>query len=224
MDVRPSSDDVLAQPTRSRIFALLVERRAAMSTNELAGPLGLHVNGVRRHLERLRQAGLVERRRSSGARGRPGDLWLVAAGARPGGERPTGYAEMARWLARATPGGAGRLRALERSGREIGQELASDTADDPVEGFRAALAALGFEPAIERDEAGSFACRLDNCPYRDSALESPDVVCTMHRGITAGLLEILDPGAKLTRFEPHDPRRAGCLVEVETAAAATPDP
>jgi hypothetical protein len=45
------------------------------------------------------------------------------------------------------------------------------------------------------------------------------VVCTLHRGITAGLLAALDPKAKLTRFEPHDPTRAGCLVEVEGAGA-----
>jgi len=217
MDLPSGSDDVLGQKTRARIFALLVERRAAMSTEELAGLLGMHVNGVRRHLERLDEAGLVERRRTRGERGRPGDRWLVASGARPGGEPPSGYADMASWLARATPGGPGRLRALEGTGREIGRELAPSAAEDPAEAFRSVLAALGFQPAIERGEKGGFACRMESCPYRDAALENPDVVCTLHRGITAGLLELLDPAAKLSRFEPHDPRRAGCLVEVERA-------
>ncbi len=220
MDLPSVSDDVLEQKTRARIFTLLIERRAPMSTEELAGLLGLHVNGIRRHLARLEESGLVERRRSRGSRGRPGDRWLVASGARPGGERPSGYTDMSRWLARATPGGSGRLRALERTGREIGLELAPGAADNPVEGFRSALAALGFQPAIERDQAGGFTCRLDNCPYRDSALERSDVVCTLHRGITVGLLATLDPTARLARFEPRDPRRAGCMVEVERAGAA----
>ncbi len=215
-----TGDDVLTQHTRARIFALLVEHRGAKSTEELAGLLDMHANGVRRHLERLHDAGLVERRRSRGARGRPGDRWLVAAGARPGGEVPSGYADLARWLARATPSGPGRLRAIEKAGWEIGRELASAPADDPVEGFRSAIAALGFQPEIERDEEGGFTCRLENCPYRDSALENPDVVCTLHRGITAGLLEILDPKAKMTSFERRDPRRAGCLVGVERAGIA----
>jgi hypothetical protein len=44
--------------------------------------------------------------------------------------------------------------------------------------------------------------------------KNADVVCTLHRGITIGLLSVLDPAAKLIRFEPRDPDRAGCLVEV----------
>lgn len=219
MDLPSGSDDVLGQKTRAHIFALLVERRAAMSTEELAGPLGMHVNGVRRHLELLHDAGLVERRRSRGARGRPGDRWLIAADARPGGESPSGYADLAGWLARTIPSGPARLGAIEKAGRGIGRELAPNAANDPLERFRSALAALGFQPAVERS-AHRFVCRLGNCPYRDSARQSPEVVCTLHRGITEGLLEALDPKAELTRFEPHDPTRAGCLVEVE---AATPD-
>jgi predicted ArsR family transcriptional regulator len=220
MDLLGGSEDILAQHTRGRIFATLVEHRGAMSTEELAGALKLHANGVRRHLERLCVAGLVERRRSRGARGRPGDRWIVAAGARPGGERPSGYADLSRWLARMTPSGRGCLGAFEKAGREIGRELAPDLADDPLEGFRSALAALGFQPAIESKEEGNFACRLENCPYRDSAVENPDLVCTLHRGITVGLLEELDPDSKLIRFERRDPRRAGCLVEVERVGAA----
>ncbi len=222
MDLPGSSDDdVLAQPTRARIFALLVERRASVGTEALAEQLDLHPNGVRRHLERLHRAGLVERRRSRGERGRPGDRWSVAAGAHPGGERPSGYADLARWLARAVPAAPRRLREVEQAGREIGHELAPAECDDPVDGFRQAIAALGFQPVVEegkRAEGGEtesgFACRLENCPYRDSVRANPDVVCTLHRGLTEGLLAELDPGARLVRFEPRDPDRAGCLVGV----------
>jgi hypothetical protein len=49
--------------------------------------------------------------------------------------------------------------------------------------------------------------------------ENPDAVCRLHRGITEGLLEQLAPGSRLTRFEPHDPDEAGCMVEVVPAAA-----
>jgi predicted ArsR family transcriptional regulator len=216
----PDSGDVLSQATRARIFARMVEHRAAASTVELAEQLDLHPNGVRRHLEQLQEAGLVERRRSQGSRGRPGDLWLVATGAHPGGERPSGYTDLARWLARATPAGPTRLRAIEKTGREIGRELAPRTVDDPAEGFRRVVAALGFQPALEVGSDGGFTCRLENCPYRESARENPDVVCTLHRGITVGLLAELDPEAKLTRFEAHDPDSAGCLVGVGRARTA----
>ena len=99
-------------------------------------------------------------------------------------------------------------------GKEIGAELApAQAGGDTAESLRDALAALGFEPTLERGADG-FTCCLGNCPYKDSVRESPEVVCTLHRGITAGLLAELDPQAKLTGFEPRDPERAGCRVEV----------
>ena len=55
---------------------------------------------------------------------------------------------------------------------------------------------------------------LGNCPYRDAVRENQEVVCTLHRGLTRGLLDIIYPNAKLTSFVPRDPDAAGCLVEV----------
>ncbi|HET8640204.1 MAG TPA: helix-turn-helix domain-containing protein [Solirubrobacterales bacterium] len=215
MDLPVRSDDVLSQRTRARIFAWLVAHQIAASTEELASGLDLHPNGIRRHLEILSEAGLVERRQSKGRRGRPGDLWLVAAGAHPGGERPVGYGDLARWLVRAIPAGRNGLREVEKAGREIGGELAPRVElEDPVEGFRQVIAALGFQPDLDVAADGGFVCRLENCPYRDSVRENPDVVCALHRGITAGQLAELMPDARLERFEPHDPERAGCVVGV----------
>ena len=76
------------------------------------------------------------------------------------------------------------------------------------------MVALGFQPELEIDGDKTTRCRLCNCPYRDSVKENQEVVCTLHRGITAGLLDELAPEARLETFEPHDPDRAGCLIEV----------
>jgi predicted ArsR family transcriptional regulator len=214
MDLPKSTEDPLTQPTRARIFALLAELKEAVGTDELASRLGLHPNGVRVHLERLQHAGLVERRQQRAGRGRPGDRWTVAPGAQPSGQAPSAYASLAVWLARAIPAGPTRLREVERTGREIGRELAPKGAGDPVEELRQTFAALGFQPSMDVKADHGLTCRLENCPYRDSVRENADIVCTLHRGITAGVLEKLDPKAKLTSFEPHDPDRAGCLVEV----------
>jgi hypothetical protein len=46
--------------------------------------------------------------------------------------------------------------------------------------------------------------------------ENQPVVCTLHRGITRGLLDVLHPDAKLTDFVPGDPETAGCLIEFGT--------
>lgn len=215
MDLPGSHEDVLAQRTRARIFSWLVERRVPVGTEQVAAALELHPNGVRRHLERLVEAGLVERSRSKGGRGRPGDRWAVAPGAEPGGEQPTAYADLARWLVRAIPPGPDQLREIEQAGREIGRELAPrEPGEEPVESLLLAIASLGFRPELEARGEGELVCRLGNCPYRESVRENQPVVCALHRGITGGLVARLLPEAKVSRFEPRDPDTAGCVVGV----------
>lgn len=214
MDLPEPAEGPLAQPTRAQIFAFLVDRRGPVGTEEVAAHFDLHPNGVRRHLERLEEGGFVTRSRVREGQGRPRDHWAISPDAHPGGHRPRAYAELARWLARAIPPTRTRMRELERTGEEIGRELAPKSAGDPIEAFRDTFAALGFQPSVDVKSEGGFTCTLGNCPYRDSVRENPDVVCVLHRGITAGILAELDPAAKLTAFEPRDPETAGCLVEV----------
>ncbi|NLT06031.1 MAG: helix-turn-helix domain-containing protein [Solirubrobacterales bacterium] len=216
MDVDPRRPDPLSQPTRARLFELLGELRRPAGTDELARMVGLHPNGVRIHLDRLRRAGLVDRRRGAPRRGRPRDEWTVASAARPGGGQPAAYRDLVRWLARATPAAARNLREIESAGREIGADLAPPGAGPTPDALRDALAALGFDPELERHDGGegAFVCRLGNCPYRDAVRENQPVICALHRGITQGLLDALDPSARLARFEPRDPDAAGCLIEV----------
>ena len=209
-------DDALAQPTRARLFALLGTLKRPAGTAELAERLELHPNGVRIHLERLEEAGLVERTRARRPRGRPRDAWIVAPGARPGGEAPTAYADLGRWLARALPSRDGETPDVEAVGEAIGRELAPRDAPPDADALAATLSALGFRPT-----ATEHGYCLGNCPYRQAVEQNPDVVCTLHRGMTRGLLEILRPDRRLVAFAPHDPDVAGCRIEL---ADAEPQP
>jgi len=83
------------------------------------------------------------------------------------------------------------------------------------------LTALGFAPQREPGVMGRVVYRLGNCPYREAVRENQPVVCTLHRGLTRGLLDELEPSALLTKFVPEDPDRAGCLIEVEGLRPAT---
>lgn len=206
---------VLAQPTRARIYAVLQTRGDPLTTDELASHLGLHVNGVRRHLEKLRRAGLVERTDASGGLGRPGHQWELASGAGVEGEPSGAYVELANWLAKAIPPKPGRLREVERAGREIGRELVEEGGARTAEAFRRAVDGLGFRPEMAVGADGAAVCKLMRCPYRDAVRENADVVCSLHRGITSGFLDRTSPKARLTAFEPKDPDTAGCVVEVE---------
>jgi predicted ArsR family transcriptional regulator len=209
-----SPDDVLAQPTRSYLFALLGELKRPVGTVELAQRLGLHPNGVRIHLERLEQAGLVDRTRVRQPRGRPADAWTIAAGARPGGSPPQGYRVLGRAVARALASTGRGLRSIEQSGRDFGRELAPKDGAGGADTFEATLAALGFQPKPEVRGDGRLAFRLRNCPYRDAARENPSAICALHKGITRGLLDALAPHARLAGFVPQDPDEAGCLIEL----------
>jgi predicted ArsR family transcriptional regulator len=209
-------DDALSQPTRSQLFALLGELKRPAGTGELAERLELHPNGVRLHLERLEQAGLVERTRVPSPRGRPPDIWRISPGARPAGQKPRAYRDLGRWLARALTTHAGDLGNIESIGREIGHELAPKDvlAESGAEALETTLTALGFQPAVSQREGDQLTCCLGNCPYAEAVRENQPGICELHKGITRGLLDVLEPGAQLAAFIPHDPDEAGCLIEL----------
>lgn len=207
-------DDALSQPTRARLFALLSELRRPAGTVELAEHLELHPNGVRVHLERLEQEGLVERTSVRQQRGRPRDAWTIAPEAQPGGKAPHAYHDLGRWLARALRNRGGGLRGIEGTGREIGRELAPQGAEQDPDALKTTLTALGFQPTVESGAGDRTSICLGNCPFRDAVRENQPAICALHRGITRGLLDELAPQAKLTGFVPHDPDRAGCRIEL----------
>ncbi|MGH2882768.1 MAG: helix-turn-helix transcriptional regulator [Solirubrobacteraceae bacterium] len=212
-------DDVLAQPTRASLFALLGELKRPVGTVELAERLDLHPNGVRIHLERMQEAGLIERARDRQPRGRPRDAWTIAPGAQPGGEAPSAYQDLGRWLARAIRSRRGGLRGIEETGREIGREIAPTGAPADPDAFKTSLSALGFKPTVTSHEGERATVCLGNCPYRDAVHENQPAICALHKGITRGLLEVLQPQVTLARFVPHDPDQAGCLIELRGLTA-----
>jgi predicted ArsR family transcriptional regulator len=216
LDVPATNDprDALAQPTRAHLFRLLGELGRPATTVELANRLGLHPNGVRVHLDRLERDGLLARSTERRPRGRPRDRWTIAPDARPGGRPPRSYHDLARWLSRAITTGRPSLRAIETTGREIGRELAPRAAQTDQTPLVTSLAALGFQPRLSVDEDATLTVCLENCPYSDAVVENQPAICTLHRGITRGLLDVLHPHARLVSFEPHDPQTAGCIIRV----------
>ncbi|MGC9219858.1 MAG: helix-turn-helix transcriptional regulator [Solirubrobacteraceae bacterium] len=222
LDVPLLAGDVLAQPTRARVFALLGALHRPAGTEEVARALDLHPNGVRIHLERLLAAGLVERRREHMVRGRPRDTWTISPNATPGGAAPTAYTALARWLVRALVVSGAHVREMEVTGQQIGHGLAAER-----QGLRANeltlfdwLTAMGFQPVREPSTGTQATYRLRNCPYRVAVHEQARLVCALHRGLTNGWLQAIDPHNALAGFDAKTPGQAGCLISIRGPIAA----
>jgi predicted ArsR family transcriptional regulator len=75
---------------------------------------------------------------------------------------------------------------------------------------------MGFAPrrVEDADRPGELTYCLRNCPYRDLVRDRQAVVCGLHRGITRGMLDTIEPETELTGFVAKDPDEAGCLIDV----------
>jgi predicted ArsR family transcriptional regulator len=219
VEAREDSRSALAPSTRARLLELLGRLGRPVSTGELGELTGLHPNGVRAHLQALLRGGLVVRGRERGARGRPRDLWSATRTPAPGAElRP--YVDLSRWLAGAI--GRGGIAAVERAGRRTGRELARNGARAaPVEAIEESLAALGFAPRRGARSRELVTFRLGNCPYSEALSDAPAAVCALHRGITAGLLEVAYAGATLDRFTPRERPDGECVIAIRKPLGAT---
>ena len=152
---------------------------------------------------------------------------MVAPDARPGGDPPSAYADLGRWLARAIAPGKSRLRAVEAAGREIGRDLAPQGGGlSAEETMQATLVSLGFQPEREVDPTGTLNYKLCNCPYRDVVRENQPVVCTLHRGITRGLLDSFPPrrgSSDSSRVTPTPPAASSsCAARWPTKRSRRP--
>jgi predicted ArsR family transcriptional regulator len=144
-------------------------------------------------------------------------MWSISPAARRARGRPDASADLAGWLAAAIPARPGRLREVEAAGRRLGLRLSAGDTELPLEDrFQQVFHDLGFEPLARAADPGAVCFELGNCPYRSAVRANQPVVCTLHRGLTLGLLDRLAPHAALRSFVPKDPDRAGCLIEIET--------
>ena len=203
----------LADETRYALYRELAASPRALGAPELAERLGLHANTVRMHLERMREAGLVEVEPvHRGTVGRPQHVYTLATGA-PGLDfDPPAHAVLAALLAAMAERLGGDATDAEQTGQAWGRESVRRTRNGTcVEVLVKQLTALGFDPAVEPDGDGTRISFLQ-CPFRDLAEAYPELVCNLHRGMCAGTLESAG-GGNMEHFSTlydHDP----CHVRV----------
>jgi predicted ArsR family transcriptional regulator len=212
---------LLADPTRRRIFDAVRAAHAPVSRDEVASAAGVHRPLAAFHLDRLADAGLLKvtfarppGRTGRGA-GRPTKRYdarevTVAASvparnhdlvgrilARAVAEAPKHADEQAQALAEAEGQRIGETR---RPGRRLSGAATMDAASD-------ALSRLGYEP-----ELVDGVLRLRNCPFHGIVEAAPELVCAMNHRLVTGLLCGLG-GARAVGAE-LDPTPGECCVTV----------
>lgn len=191
----------LGDNTRYAAYLELARSPTPLSTSDVADRLGLHVNTVRPHLERMREVGLLEvRSAASGGVGRPQHRYALAADAPALGLEPSVWPTMARVLLTAAADGglsgadleaAGAQEGRAAGGRRVGGAAVVDVVVEDQQ-------RLGFDPTTVR-RAGSVTIAFAHCPFRELAEQHPSLVCAMHEGMVSGLVEACG-GGRVRRF------------------------
>lgn len=182
----------LGDNTRYAIYLELARAAKPLTTAEIAETIELHPNTVRPHLDRMRDAGLIDVEVGGrGEIGRPQHRYSLAPEAPSLGLEPAVMPMLARMvLSMAERLGAGPEDALVVGARE-GAERAGLFASAPstLEAVVSDLDILGFDPVVSDDtDPDAAVIAFANCPFGDLARAHPDLVCSLHHGLVGGFV------------------------------------
>lgn len=204
MGPRPAAVATPLSSARAAVLAQLADADGKpLRAQEIAKTLGQHVNTTREHLEGLVSDSLAEATTEKPrGRGRPATLYRCL----PGGPMwPIGrqYAALAdvlveQVLESVEDPSAAAYRAGQRWGRKLLDEPDGLT---PQQAVDRQLTEVGFAP--ERSGEGEW--RLLRCPLLSAARRHPEVVCNVHRGVVAALLDGLGEPSEVQVFPFSEP-------------------
>jgi len=183
----------LGDNTRYAIYLELARSPLPLATADIAETLGLHVNTVRPHLERMRDVGLLDVGTDPrGGVGRPQHRYSLSREAPSLGLEPSPFPTMARLLLAAAAAANLDPQELADAGRAQGQADAEKWPDTTasIDVVMLEQARLGFDPEVVEDDA-SVTVAFAHCPFRALAERHPELVCAMHRGLVEGAAEAL---------------------------------
>ena len=223
-------DDLLAalgDDTRTALFRELARSTHPMTAGDLAARVGLHSNTVRVHLERMRDAGLVEVDViHRGTVGRPQHTYTLSAAAPSPGLEPEAQELISGLLAALADSAGADGEDASAAGRAYGRAAAQRNRAPKGAGGRGArcvtslvaqMQRLGFDPAVDEEGPGGAAeptLYFLQCPFRALAEAYPELVCNLHRGICEGVVAATG-GGKIAQFHPlydHTPCQADLEV------------
>lgn len=193
----------LGDPTRRAIYLMVRNASDPVTATQVAGEFNIHANVARHHLDRLADEGYLEitRRRPEGKKGpgagRPAKCYSATAKEIELQFPARRYDLLADLLIRVVhrlePERAAEVAA--EVGREYGIELADEldlpdksSFDTALTTVQQAMIGMGFAVDTNADDRQLL---MNHCPFGQTAVEHPEVVCSLDRGIVNGMMEVL---------------------------------
>jgi len=183
----------LGDNTRYAIYLELARTAKPLTTSEIADTIELHPNTVRPHLDRMREAGLIEVAVGGrGEIGRPQHRYSLVTDAPSLGLEPPVMPMLARMVLSMAERLGASAEDAEGVGANEGTGRARKFAAAPstLEAIVSDLDILGFDPVVsdDADDPDAAVIAFANCPFGDLAHTHPDLVCSLHRGLIAGFV------------------------------------
>jgi predicted ArsR family transcriptional regulator len=213
----------LGDPTRRAIYIAVRESPDPMTASDVASLFDIHPNLARHHLDRLTSDGFLkaapERKSAGPGAGRPARAYEATSKEVTVHFTPRRFEMLAEMLfsvlEELAPTDVSAV--AERVGRTYGERLAAEIGAPEDPGYEAAVQAvaramtgLGF--SVDPDVEGQ---RLltSHCPFGETATNHPEVICSLDRGIVAGLFGGLSVACNPVVI-PHKDLDEECVTKV----------
>ena len=196
-----SLTSALGDPTRRAIYIAVRESPEPLTASAVAALFDIHTNVARHHLDILSNEGYLKEgtRRPQGTTGagRPAKTYEAT-----GKEVSVHFAPrrfemltdmLFKVLEELAPENVSAV--AEKVGRAYGEQLAAEIGapedpgyDEAIQAVATAMTGLGFsmDPDIEGQRL-----LTSHCPFGETAVNHPDVICSLDRGIVSGLFGAL---------------------------------
>lgn len=215
----------LGDPTRRAIYVTVRQAAEPLTTSKIAELFDIHPNVARHHLDKL-----------------AGDGWLLVSTHRPSGRKGPGAGRPAKCYEPSTREvsihfaprryellvdllmsviariASTDLTAIAQEvGTEYGAQIAASLGHpgdagyaEAVNAVAVAMTGLGFtmDPDVEGQQL-----LTSHCPFGEAATDHPDIVCSLDKGIVAGLMGALDVDCRPVVI-PHSRLEEDCVTRV----------
>ncbi|MDX1468789.1 MAG: helix-turn-helix domain-containing protein [Acidimicrobiia bacterium] len=186
----------LGDPTRRAIYIAVRESHEPLTTSKIAALFDIHPNVARHHLELLTKDGFLkvsDRSPAGHGAGRPAKAYEATSKEVTVHFAPRRFEMLTEMLFRVLDEVAPEDVSIvaERVGRDYGERLAAEIGgpdqpgyDEAIQAVASAMTGLGF--SVDPDVDG-HRLLTSHCPFGETAMNHPEVICSLDRGIVAGL-------------------------------------